>query len=169
MLDEDYEAFGDGERTVGGIHTAVEAWLADPAAAKHLYGPIASWNTSEVMCSNYFRSPVSPVSTTTLTPSALSPQVTDMSGLFDDSKDGHSSFNGDLSRWDVGQVTNMHGMFSGATSFNGDLSSWDVGQVTTMHRMFWGATSFNHQLGGTWSQSTASRTGMFSNSPGSIA
>ena len=34
MLDEDYDAFDDGERTVGGIHTAVEAWLADPAAAK---------------------------------------------------------------------------------------------------------------------------------------
>ena len=67
------------------------------------------------------------------------------------------------------QVTNMNSLFRGATSFNGDLSSWDVGQVMNMACMFEGATSFNHQLGGTWSQSTASRTGMFSNSPGSIA
>ena len=80
-----------------------------------------------------------------------------------------AEFNGNLSRWQVGQVTDMSYMFSGATSFNGDLSSWDVGQVTGMICMFNGATSFNHQLGGAWSQSTASRTGMFSNSPGSIA
>ena len=80
-----------------------------------------------------------------------------------------AEFNGNLSRWQVGQVTDMRLMFHGATSFNGDLSSWDVGQVTDMDCMFNGATSFNHQLGGTWSQSTASRTGMFSNSPGSIA
>ena len=82
---------------------------------------------------------------------------------------GATSFNGDLSSWDVGRVTDMGWMFEGATSFNGDLSRWDVGQVTNMAYMFNGATSFNHQLGGTWSQSTASRTGMFSNSPGSIA
>ena len=80
-----------------------------------------------------------------------------------------AEFNGNLSRWQVGQVTDMSYMFSDATSFNGDLSSWDVGRVTDMRFMFNGATSFNHQLGGTWSQSTASRTAMFSNSPGSIA
>ena len=53
--------------------------------------------------------------------------------------DGVTSFNGDLSSWDVGQVTKMTCMFRGATSFNGDLSSWDVGQVTDMRGMFYGA------------------------------
>ena len=48
MRDEDYEAFlEDDARLEGGIRTATEAWLADPVAAKQLYGPIASWNTSE--------------------------------------------------------------------------------------------------------------------------
>ena len=47
MLDEDIEAFLDGQRREGGIRTAVLAWCNDPAAAKQLYGPIASWNTSE--------------------------------------------------------------------------------------------------------------------------
>ena len=47
MLDEDFVAFRDGQRFEGGIRTAVEAWCNDPAAAKQLYGPIASWNTSE--------------------------------------------------------------------------------------------------------------------------
>ena len=48
MLDEDIGAFCDGQRLEGGIRTAVLAWRNDPAAAKQLYGPIASWNTSEV-------------------------------------------------------------------------------------------------------------------------
>jgi len=62
--------------------------------------------------------------------------------------DGATSFNGDLSLWRVGQVTDMSFMFSGATSFNGDLSRWDVGQVTHMRSMLHSATSFDRQLGG---------------------
>ena len=80
-----------------------------------------------------------------------------------------AEFNGNLSRWQVGQVTNMYGMFNGATSFNGDLSGWDVGQVTNMDCMFDDATSFNRQLGGSWSASTASQVHMFNGSGGSIA
>ena len=68
----------------------------------------------------------------------------------------------------------MYALFDGVTSFNGDLSSWDVGQVTDMGWMFMGATSFNRQLGGTWSSSTAHqalhvRHLMFDGSGGSIA
>ena len=47
MLDEDFGAFFHGQRLEGGIRTAALAWCNDPAAAKQLYGPIASWNTSE--------------------------------------------------------------------------------------------------------------------------
>ena len=64
----------------------------------------------------------------------------------------------------------MKWLFADATSFNGDLSSWDVGRVTDMSHMFHGATSFNHQLGGLWSDSTADQTFMFGGGcPGSIA
>ena len=53
MKDEDYDAFAyDGVRLEGGIRTAVAAWCADRAAAKAQYGPIASWNTSEVTSMN---------------------------------------------------------------------------------------------------------------------
>ena len=62
----------------------------------------------------------------------------------------------------------MNLLFMDVTSFNGDLSSWDVGQVTRMVSMFAGATSFNRQLGGKWSASTASQTHMFVGSGGSI-
>merc|ERR1711988_1509872 len=57
-----------------------------------------------------------------------------------------SSFNGDLSSWDVSKVTDMSWMFSGASSFNGDLSSWDVSQVTKMDNMFMSASNFNGDL-----------------------
>ena len=49
MKDEDWTGFRfHGKRLNGGIRTAVEAWCKDPAAAKSRYGPIASWDTSEV-------------------------------------------------------------------------------------------------------------------------
>jgi surface protein len=58
-----------------------------------------------------------------------------------------SSFNGDISSWDVSSVTDMYGMFFDSSSFNGDISSWDVSSVTNMSRMFEGDTSFNQNLG----------------------
>ena len=49
MKDDDWNAFFCGRRLEGGIRTAVEAWFANRDAAKDQYGPIASWNTSEVI------------------------------------------------------------------------------------------------------------------------
>ena len=139
MRDEDYIQFLCGTLDHdGGIHTAVNAWCRDPAAAKARYGPIASWDTSGVTC---------------------------MDGLFFHKRD----FNEDISRWNVSNVVNMTGTFYGATSFNGDLSCWDVGQVRGMVNTFAFATSFDRQLGGAWATSTATKTCMFENSPGTIA
>ena len=69
-------------------------------------------------------------------------RVTDISQMFR----GATSFNGDISSWEVSSVTDMNSMFSGATSFNGDISSWEVSSVTSMFQMFDGATSFNQPL-----------------------
>ena len=57
-----------------------------------------------------------------------------------------SSFDGDLSTWDVSHVTNMAGMFWEARSFNGDLSGWDVSSVTDMYTMFYNARSFDGNI-----------------------
>ena len=57
-----------------------------------------------------------------------------------------SSFNGDLSGWNVSSVTDMNGMFSFASSFNGTISDWNVSSVTNMNSMFEDATSFNQTL-----------------------
>ncbi len=67
--------------------------------------------------------------------------ITDMSCLF-----LKSDFNGNISKWDVSNVTNMHNMFDRATSFNKDISKWNVSNVTDISYMFYEATSFNQDL-----------------------
>ena len=59
-----------------------------------------------------------------------------------------SSFNQDLSDWDVSNVTDMSGMFKNATSFNQNISSWDVSNVINMNAMFYN-TPFNQDIS-TW-------------------
>ena len=46
-----------------------------------------------------------------------------------------SHFTGDISKWNVSNVTNMSQMFQ-RSSFNGDISDWNVGNVTDMNEMF---------------------------------
>lgn len=51
---------------------------------------------------------------------------------------GLSEFNGNISKWDVSNVTNMSGMFAGSkfTGEKGDISNWNVSNVRNMARMF---------------------------------
>ena len=44
-------------------------------------------------------------------------------------------FNGDISYWNVSNVTDMGAMFNNS-KFNKDISKWDVSNVTSMIRMF---------------------------------
>jgi len=68
--------------------------------------------------------------------------VTKMDFLFED----NHAFNGDISKWDVSNVTSMRGMFKNSV-FNGDISNWDVSSVTNMSSMFHNA-SFNGDISG---------------------
>ena len=45
------------------------------------------------------------------------------------------TFNGDISEWNVSNVTDMADMFNGS-DFNGDISKWDVSNVKDMTEMF---------------------------------
>jgi surface protein len=56
--------------------------------------------------------------------------VTNMSYMFE-----KSQFNNNLRTWDVSNVTNMGGIFRGS-QFNGDISQWDVSNVVDMSYMF---------------------------------
>ena len=45
-------------------------------------------------------------------------------------------FNGDVSEWDVSNVTDMKVMFYKCKSFNQNISKWNVSNVTNMASMF---------------------------------
>ena len=57
-----------------------------------------------------------------------------------------SSFNQDLSNWNVSSVKNMNFMFYEASSFDQDISKWNVSPETSMESMFYNASSFNQDL-----------------------
>jgi uncharacterized repeat protein (TIGR02543 family) len=69
--------------------------------------------------------------------------ITDMSGLFFQ----ESTFNEDISHWDVSSVTTMRGMFVENEIFNQDIGDWNVGSVADMSRMFERAEDFNQDIG----------------------
>ena len=67
--------------------------------------------------------------------------IIDMSSLFEE-----IDFNGNISKWDVSNVTNMERMFYGCKSFNQDISNWDVSNVINMNSMFERCESFNQNI-----------------------
>ena len=101
--------------------------------------------------------------------------ITDMSYLFrggdkDKYFGGHptlSKFNGDISNWDVSNVTNMQGMFDDCkySGNNGDISDWDVSSVKDMEYMFYNNSNFNGDISD-WDVSNVKYMGnMFVKSP----
>jgi surface protein len=86
--------------------------------------------------------------------------VTNMGDMFQNA----TSFNQNISGWNVSSVTNMSGMFSSAPAFNQNISGWNVSSVTLMNGMFADAISFNQDLGSWDVSSVTNITGIFSNS-----
>ena len=86
---------------------------------------------------------------TSLAATSCTSGIDDMSNLFQ----SDTSFNGDISHWDVSSVTTMNLMFSGASIFDQDISNWDVSMVTNMTSMFFNATAFNQNIG-SWNVSS---------------
>src|SRR5690606_7362890 len=84
--------------------------------------------------------------------------ITDMSNLFS----GATSFNGDISSWDVSNVTTMSSMFNLAFSFNQPLDNWDVSSATDMSSMFKNANIFNQPLNNWDVSNVINMSGMFS-------
>lgn len=69
--------------------------------------------------------------------------VTNLGGMFERAIQFKG---GNMSNWDVSNVTNMESMFCNANSFRDDLSNWDVSNVTDMESMFARAYAFDSDL-----------------------
>ena len=65
-----------------------------------------------------------------------------------------TSFNADISNWDVSNVTSFSRCFQGCANFNQDISSWDMSSATDASFMFYNATSFNQPIG-SWDLTSA--------------
>ncbi|MCG8702291.1 MAG: DUF285 domain-containing protein, partial [Bacteroidales bacterium] len=76
--------------------------------------------------------------------------ITTMDGTFYGAR-----FNGDISTWDVRNVTSFNDCFRYNNIFNCNISNWDVSSVTDFTRMFYGVTSFNQDISA-WDVSSAS-------------
>ena len=89
--------------------------------------------------------------------------ITNMFQLFSD--ENATSFNQDISSWDVSIVIDMGFMFFNAFAFNQDISSWNVSKVINMGGMFFDATSFNQPIGG-WDVSNVNEMGQMFHTSG---
>jgi surface protein len=85
--------------------------------------------------------------------------VTSMYAMFS----GASNFNQDISSWNVSNVTTMQGMFEFNSNFNQDIGSWDVSSVTDMGLMFDAASKFNQDIGNWNVGNVTTMQGMFQN------
>lgn len=79
---------------------------------------------------------------------------------------GATSFNDDISNWDVSTATNLGSVFSGARTFNRNIGAWDTSLATITSSMFLNATSFNQDISN-WNVSSV--TGMNSMFAGATA
>ncbi len=76
---------------------------------------------------------------------------------------GATAFNQDIGGWNTGNVIEMTGVFNKAVAFNQDIGGWNTSKVTSMMGMFQGATAFNQDIGGWDTSNVASMSTMFNN------
>ena len=82
-------------------------------------------------------------------------KITSMDYIFNNFR----TFNGDISKWDVSNVTTMKCMFFNS-KFNGDISNWNVSNVENMCDMFHNSI-FNKDISNWDVSNVKNMTGMF--------
>ena len=89
--------------------------------------------------------------------------VTNMNNMFRDSLLFNNAIPTVDDKWDVSNVENMSLMFSGCYDFNQDISSWDVSSVENMSYMFQHCYDFNQGLAGWDVSKVVTMSRMFKN------
>ncbi len=129
---------------IGSIMSPVPAWRCLTGVDTSSYGPIEEWDTSRIHDMSYlfdFKAILFHTYNPDISKWDVS-NVTTMRYMLH----GMVYFNRDLSAWNTSNVTNMHNMFSHALYFNGSVSSWNTSNVTDMSHMFYNALHFNRSV-----------------------
>ena len=81
-----------------------------------------------------------------------------------------TTFNQNISSWDISNSTSIDQMFGNAGAFNNgespDIGKWDTSSVTSMNFTFYNATNFNQDIS-TWNVGLVTPTPPFGFSDGS--
>jgi len=143
-------------QAVQGAQEAVNDCLAESAdgnCPNSQYGPISTWDTSQVSnMDGFFLNKISFVSGV---------GAWDVSNVccFQHTFQSAEVFNEDLSAWDMSSATHLAYMFYRAYAFNGDVSTWQLSNIQGFSAMF-AETSFNGDLSA-WATPTSDVSGMF--------
>jgi surface protein len=151
VLTHTYAADGVYTVRISGLVTEIEAFEGSP----ELTGCLSFGKLGIQRLFGVFRNCVNFV----VAPDVLPNTVTDIVGIFR----GATSFNYNISGWNVSNILSFELLFEGATSFNQPIGSWDTSSVTNMNSMFSGATSFNQDIGGWDTSSVFGMAFMFNN------
>tara|TARA_R110001592_G_scaffold26903_6_gene100269 strand:- start:1600 stop:2493 length:894 start_codon:yes stop_codon:yes gene_type:complete len=127
-----FSASGIKYLTDANIRKVTKEWSTNPGPVEQIYGKIENWDVS---------------------------RVRDFSQLFN-TFEGYvpNGFNEDISKWNMGNATNLDSMFQGQDLFNQPIGSWDTSNVTNMRRVFVFCDNFNQNLN---SWNTGNVTSMF--------
>ena len=104
----------------------------ETSAATREFGPIETWDVTQVTSGFEMFSTVSPAERNVAPPAGSYtnpnlPLTCENSGY---GWSAGSQWNADLDGWDVSSMTTTAQMFRGQGAFNSDLSSWTMAQVT---------------------------------------
>ena len=72
-----------------------------------------------------------------------------------------TSFNDNISSWDMSNVTNTDRMFQGASSFNQDIGFWNTSNFYDVSGMFDSASNFNQDIGNWNTSNVVNMSNMF--------